>query len=68
MSALPRLLALFLLAWPAAAEPFVVGQSLNQPLVSQVTATALAFMAPRTLEAVPIGQLALWGLLSLIHI
>jgi carboxyl-terminal processing protease len=59
------LLALLLLAWPAAAEPFVVGQGLNQPLVSQVTATALTFMAPRTLEAVPIGQLALWGLRGL---
>ncbi len=50
---------------PAAAEPFVPGQALDQPLVAQVAATALAFMAPRTLEAVPVWQLALWGLRGL---
>ncbi len=58
---------LFLLYFvpPASAEPFVPGQALDQRLVTQVTATALAFMAPRTLEAVPVWQLALWGLRGL---
>ena len=31
-------------------------------LVTNVYATALAFMAPRTLEPVPVSQLTLWGL------
>jgi carboxyl-terminal processing protease len=50
---------------PGRAEPFTSGQALDQGLVISVTATALAFMAPRTLEAVPIPRLALWGLRSL---
>ncbi len=50
---------------PAAAEPFVPGQTLDEHLVAQVTASALAFMAPRTLDAVPVWQLALWGLRGL---
>ena len=41
------------------------GQALDQRLVAQVTASALAFMAPRTLEPVPVWQLALWGLRGL---
>ena len=58
---------LFLLYFvsPAAAEPFVPGQALDERLVAQVTASALAFMAPRTLEPVPVWQLALWGLRGL---
>ena len=50
---------------PAAAEPFVPGQALDERLVAQVTASALAFMAPRTLDVVPVWQLALWGLRGL---
>jgi carboxyl-terminal processing protease len=50
---------------PAAAEPFVPGQTLDERLVAQVTASALAFMAPRTLDVVPVWQLALWGLRGL---
>ncbi len=58
---------LFLLCFvtPAAAEPFVPGQALDERLVAQVTASALAFMTPRTLEPVPVWQLALWGLRGL---
>jgi carboxyl-terminal processing protease len=59
------LLFLLYFASPAAAEPFAPGQALDQRLVAQVTATALVFMAPRTLEAVPVWQLALWGLRGL---
>lgn len=35
------------------------------PLVAQVFATAYGFMAPRTLEAIPIPRLALWALRGL---
>ena len=58
-------LLLFFLELPAAAEPFVPGQALDQRLVARVTATALSFITPRTLEAVPVWQLALWGLRGL---
>lgn len=34
----------------------------NTPLATSVYTTALAFMAPRTLEPVPVAQLTLWGL------
>ena len=47
----------------AQAEPFTAG--LSQPLVAQVTTTAFAFMAPRTLDPVPASQMALWGLRGL---
>ena len=59
------LLLLLLFALPASAEPFMPGQALDQKLVAQVTASALAFMVPRTLEEVPAWQLALWGLRGL---
>jgi carboxyl-terminal processing protease len=49
----------------AEAEPFVPGHALDQELVQQVTATALAFMAPRTLDPAPVWQLAMWGLSGL---
>lgn len=58
-------LLLLLLELPAAAEPFLPGQALDQRLVARVTASALAFMEPRTLDMVPIWQLALWGLRGL---
>ena len=58
-------LLLLLLELPAAAEPFLPGQALDQRLVARVTATALAFMVPRALDAVPVWQLALWGLRGL---
>ncbi len=61
MKLLCLLLALSL-AVPAGAEPFEPGQELNQPLVTAVTANALAFMVPRTLQPVTAQELALWGL------
>jgi carboxyl-terminal processing protease len=63
---------LLLLAWAlpmlpgaARAEPFGAVPSLNQPMLAGVAATALAFMAPRTLEAIPTPQLVIWGLRGL---
>lgn len=63
----PLLLALLLalLAGPAAAEPFSQSQALDPRVISDVTAAALAFMAPRTLEPIATPQLALWGLRGL---
>lgn len=49
----------------ARAEPFAAGPAFSQPMVAQVTGTALAFMAPRTLEAIPIPQMSMWGLRGL---
>ena len=37
----------------------------NPALATDVTATALTFMAPRILEPIPVAQLALWGLSGL---
>jgi carboxyl-terminal processing protease len=34
----------------------------NAPLATSVYGTALAFMAPRTLDPVPVSQLTVWGL------
>ncbi len=49
----------------ARAEPFSATPTLSQVLVAQVTSTAFEFMAPRTLEPIPIPQMALWGLRGL---
>ena len=46
----------------AQAEPLSLGRNLNGRLVADVFATAFAFMAPRTLDPVPIPTLALWAL------
>ncbi|CAH2599816.1 PDZ domain-containing protein [Rhodovastum atsumiense] len=60
------LLLPLLFGGPAAlAEPFLPGQGLNAGLVAQVSATALDFIAPRTLDPVPVSQLAVWGLRGL---
>jgi carboxyl-terminal processing protease len=59
------LLLCILLARPAHAETATPGPSLDQALVADVTATGLAFMAPRTLEAIPIPQMTIWGLRGL---
>ena len=48
-----------LLAVPAHAEPF------DARLVTSVYATALAFLAPRTLEPVSVAQMTVWGLRGL---
>lgn len=50
---------------PVHAEPFLPGQSFNQSLMRDVTGSALAFMAPRILEPVPVWKLTLWGLRGL---
>ena len=47
---------------PASAEPFNATSVLNHERVTAVTADAFQFMAPRTLDATPVGQMALWGL------
>ena len=41
------------------------GRPFDQALVTEVYATALAFMAPRTLDPVPVSQLTVWGLRGL---
>jgi carboxyl-terminal processing protease len=56
---------LLMFAAPAGAEPFTPGQGLDQRMIAEVTGAALAFMAPRTLEAIPTGQLTIWGLRGL---
>jgi carboxyl-terminal processing protease len=53
-------LLLLLLMAPAHAQTGVAG--FDAHLVSNIYATALAFMAPRTLEPVTVSQLTLWGL------
>jgi len=50
---------------PAGAEPPTAGAAFDQMLAAQVTAAALAFMAPRTLEPVPVSELTMWGLRGL---
>ena len=42
-----------------------VGLGFDPVLTTEVYATALAFMAPRTLEPVPVSQLVVWGLRGL---
>ncbi len=49
----------------ARADPPSFGRNLNSPLVADVFATGFAFMAPRTLEKLPIPMLALWALRGL---
>jgi carboxyl-terminal processing protease len=51
-----------LLAIPAHAQPIAVPPGFNPPLIAGVYTTALTFMAPRILDAVPISQLTIWGL------
>jgi carboxyl-terminal processing protease len=58
------LLLVFLIA-PAHAQPVAVANGFDPVLVTNVYATALAFMAPRTLEPVPVSQLTTWGLRGL---
>lgn len=53
------------LAPPAHAEPFTASRMLDQHMVANVMGAALAFMAPRTLEAVPLSDLTLWALRGL---
>jgi carboxyl-terminal processing protease len=58
-------LLLLLLVAPANAQPVTVGGGFNPRLATDVYATALAFMVPRTLEPVAVSQLTVWGLRGL---
>ena len=58
-----RLVLLLLLATGSAfAEPMGGGGGLPQFLMADVFGSALAFMAPRTLDPIPVGDLTMWGL------
>ena len=59
---------MLLVYWPdraARADPFAPGQALDGALLADVASSALAFIAPNTIEAVPLSQLTLWGLRGL---
>jgi carboxyl-terminal processing protease len=58
------MLVLLLIA-PAHAQTVAVLPGFDPHLMTDVYATALAFMAPRTLEPVAVSQLTLWGLRGL---
>ena len=60
-------LLLLLLVAPAHAQPVAVtvAGGFDPHLVTNIYATALAFMAPRTLEPVAVSQLTIWGLRGL---
>ncbi|HME23228.1 MAG TPA: S41 family peptidase [Acetobacteraceae bacterium] len=62
-----RIGALFvlLLIVPAHAQTVAAPPGFDPHLITDVYATALAFMAPRTLEPVPVSQLTIWGLRGL---
>ena len=55
-------LLLSLLIAPAHAQPVPTAGGFDPRLVTSVYATALSFMAPRTLEPVAVSQLTIWGL------
>ena len=56
------LLALLLLAAPALAQPRTPDPAFNLAFAASVFSSALSFIAPRTVEAVTVPQLAFWGL------
>ena len=58
------MLVLLLIA-PAHAQTVAVPPGFDPHLITDVYATALAFMAPRTLEPVAVSQLTIWGLRGL---
>ncbi len=53
---------LLLLVAPAYAETGTPATNFNAPIATAVYSTALAFMAPRTLDPVAVSQLTVWGL------
>lgn len=55
-------LLVMLLILPAHAQPLAIPPGFDPHLIADVYATALGFMAPRTLEPVAVSQLTLWGL------
>ncbi|HEX3350426.1 MAG TPA: S41 family peptidase [Acetobacteraceae bacterium] len=62
-AALAAVLAVLTVA--ARAEPFGTTHPFNAPVFAAVTGTAFAFMAPRTLDPIPIPEMAIRGLRSL---
>ena len=58
-------LFVLLLIAPAHAQTVAATPGFDPHLVADVYATALAFMAPRTLEPVPVSRLTAWGLRGL---
>ena len=54
-----------LAAGSARAEPFGHGHGFDRKLVAEVMGAAFGFMAPRTLEAVPLSDMSLWALRGL---
>ncbi len=56
------LLVLVLLAAPALAQPGAADPAFNLMLASSVFSSGLSFTAPRTIEAVTVPQLTVWGL------
>ncbi|HEY2616056.1 MAG TPA: S41 family peptidase [Acetobacteraceae bacterium] len=62
-----RVGALFVLLFmiPAHAQTVAAPPGFDPQLITSVYATALAFMAPRTLEPVAVSQLTVWGLRGL---
>jgi carboxyl-terminal processing protease len=56
------IIAILFLSLPLRAE---AQNNWNQGLASSVYAAAFAFMAPRTLSPIPMGELTLWGLRGL---
>jgi carboxyl-terminal processing protease len=58
-------LLILLLIVPAQAQHVTAPPGFDPALASNVYATALAFMAPRILEPVPVSQLTVWGLRGL---
>lgn len=65
MNRLGLLLVLLLIASAAQAGPAVSAPGFDAVLATQVYATALGFIAPRTLEPIGVPQLTVWGLRGL---
>ncbi len=61
----PLFLLLLLFAVRAHADPVTPAAPFDQQVAASVYATALSFLAPRTLEAVPVSRMAVWGLRGL---
>ena len=63
MKQIRPLLLLVILGWSSASAALSSVPHAYQPvLFAQIAATALAFIAPRSLDPIPVRQLALWGL------
>jgi len=65
MRAFLVVILLLLTQAPSHAEPFSAASSLDQRVIADVTAAALVFMLPRTLDETTAEELSLWGLRGL---